>query len=424
MRLLRNLSYFTLAFFITIMLGINFAHASVQKTTQYYIYGNQADGNFASTALACQHATTYPQSSWFGGTMGTPTYELITTNNGSFISPDETLCRLHVPVTSTSGTDDTVFNYHLLPTLACPSGTTENPQGTCDSPNNCTHSSGDDAGTMFVPANGSSIQCDGTCEIVPKLPLTFNQCYVDGRPYNCSSLSGNTVIQGLTTPAQYNGNTCNGANQPIFPTVSNPTTQDNCKLAGGYWGTANGISACIMPVGSNGSGSSTSTTSNTTTSTSTTYSSGGNTTTTTTVSSGTPSIPNIDISSLNKEGTQQAIKSDLDSIKDDVKCTDCVVDPNQYNAQAQNSQTKTDDFLTTVSNIPTETDNFKAMFLDASWIPDFHREACTPLTGTIHGHTFTLDYCDGVSKLNELIGWLYALFGAWYLVSLVSYKVD
>ena len=127
----------------------------------------------------------------------------------------------------------------------------------------------------------------------------------------------------------------------------------------------------------------------------------------------------FDVSSLNKEATQQAIKSNLDTIKDELNCDDCTQLPadltDQQRTQIEDEIKKTTDSLAEAEN---DYLNYKTYFDWPTWIPTFPTDSCTPFTKTIHGLPVEIDLCPKIALLNELIGWLMSLFTAWTVVSM------
>jgi len=58
----------------------------------------------------------------------------------------------------------------------------------------------------------------------------------------------------------------------------------------------------------------------------------------------------------------------------------------------------------------------------STWIPVFPAASCSPFTGTVAGNSVSIDVCPKIAMLNELIGWLFAVYGAWTVVSMVYRK--
>ncbi len=136
---------------------------------------------------------------------------------------------------------------------------------------------------------------------------------------------------------------------------------------------------------------------------------------TTPVSGG--SGPTLDISSLNKEATQQGIKTELTAIKDALNCTNCEL-------PTSTTESDTADLLAEQAKVTGMLDNAVSDMAGfhnlgwSTWVPTFPSSTCSPLTGTVAGKTVSWDFCPYVAKLNELIGWLLALFGAWTITGM------
>lgn len=125
----------------------------------------------------------------------------------------------------------------------------------------------------------------------------------------------------------------------------------------------------------------------------------------------------LDTSGLNQEGTQQRIaismtqaNDKLKTINDSLNCTDCTVLPNPTTQQVQNvkdENTKVTDIFGTQA---TDQAGFHNLGW-STWVPDFPSSNCSPYTFTLQGHSLTWNYCPYIAKLNELMGWLLAIWG-------------
>ena len=125
----------------------------------------------------------------------------------------------------------------------------------------------------------------------------------------------------------------------------------------------------------------------------------------------------LDISSLNKESTQQAIKLNTDEIKNALKCDDCELPEDVTEA----NQTKINDEIKKSTGMLEKVNEDYAGFKDlgwSNWVPTFPSSACSPINGDIAGQHVSWDFCPHIAKLNELLGWLMNLFGAWTITGM------
>lgn len=134
-----------------------------------------------------------------------------------------------------------------------------------------------------------------------------------------------------------------------------------------------------------------------------------------------PAAPTINIpTDYNREATQQQIKSSVDTLHGDM-------DSSAFSqpaasavpadlASAENKKI-TDELAASVAAY----DNFK--MLDwSTWIPTFPAASCSPFTGGVLGRSVSIDLCPKIAMLNELIGWMLAVFASWSVVSMMFRK--
>lgn len=125
----------------------------------------------------------------------------------------------------------------------------------------------------------------------------------------------------------------------------------------------------------------------------------------------------LDISSLNKESTQQNIKSELVKLNDYMKCDNCVL---PENLSVQNKQKLNDEIKKSVDELDKATDdynNFKN-FGWTTWVPTFPTGSCSPMVGSIRSQNVSWNFCPYVAQINQLLGWLLNLFGAWTITGM------
>lgn len=144
-------------------------------------------------------------------------------------------------------------------------------------------------------------------------------------------------------------------------------------------------------------------------------------------SSGGGSAPTIDISSLNKEVTQAAIKSNTDTIKTDV-------------TDIKNAITNADNNPTDLADKKTEYDTIAQAHNDAvkaigdggldnhgfawNWSISVPAGTCTPFSHSFGGHAITMDYCPGIYAARDFAAWLFYIFTGMTLTSIVTRRPD
>lgn len=157
----------------------------------------------------------------------------------------------------------------------------------------------------------------------------------------------------------------------------------------------------------------TSVTNNTTNVTSTT----SNTTNNTTVVPSTTSttIP----TDYNREVTQKAILQQLDG------SLITVADPADQEARTKTEVAATDKSLAdTFSGLPGQLATDKANWFSWVWTPPVGTCAPSMFQGTVHGYDVSFDICPWVEKIRDVIGWLFAIFGALNIYSNLFKKGD
>lgn len=131
-----------------------------------------------------------------------------------------------------------------------------------------------------------------------------------------------------------------------------------------------------------------------------------------------PAAPTINIpTDYNREATQQQIKSSVDTLHGDMDSSafsqpaDPAVPADL--ASAENKKI-TDELVASETSF----NNFKLLNW-STWIPVFPASSCSPFTGTVLNKSISWDFCPKIALLNELIGWLLAVFAAWSISSLM-----
>ncbi|SFA98643.1 hypothetical protein SAMN04515620_1117 [Collimonas sp. OK607] len=148
--------------------------------------------------------------------------------------------------------------------------------------------------------------------------------------------------------------------------------------------------------------------SSTTTTTTTTNNVSNTTTTSTNVVSNPPALPMFP-NDYNKEVTQQKIERDLN--------TDAAGAPPDLTTVTTGIASAQQDQSTDFTNIPTQLATDKANWFSWVWTPPVG--SCVPSTATLNGVAVSLDYCPTVLKIRDVMGFLFAMFGAWQIYSLI-----
>jgi len=128
----------------------------------------------------------------------------------------------------------------------------------------------------------------------------------------------------------------------------------------------------------------------------------------------------LDISSLNKEATQQQIKDKLTSIESQLKCTgpDCEQPANEHTTQKADVDAEIKKVTDKLAEYGEGGETIEDTYGWSDWVPEFPTSSCTPITGNIRGESVSWDLCPYIGKLNELIGWLMSVFGAWTITGI------
>lgn len=262
------------------------------------------------------------------------------------------------------------------------------------------------SGSSCVLSNPALVMkpADGRCHIL----MNVNGFVIDPQDPECGGLAANT---GTTVT-------------PTKITQTKPGTLTNGTVT-------------INPDGSRTIVYSTSnTTNNTTTNTTVNMipaASGGNATitgTSTVVVNGTgtaagttpAALPPIQFpDDYNREITQGQIKTGIEALHGDLDSSafaQPAAPPVPSDLAAAENKKITDELNLSVTSY----DNFK--LLDwSTWIPVFPASACTPIAGNIKGVNVSFDPCPKIAMLNELIGWMLAVYASWSVV-MMAFRRD
>lgn len=149
--------------------------------------------------------------------------------------------------------------------------------------------------------------------------------------------------------------------------------------------------------------------SNTVTTTTTTNNTTNATNVTTNTTNNPPSLPVEKLqlpTDYNREATQKAILQQLDgSLSPDL--------PADQDARAKSDAAKTDKSLADkFTEIPSLFSNDKLLWFSWVWTPPVGSCSPSDYTGTVHGYSVAFDVCPLVSRVRELVGFIFAIFGA------------
>lgn len=120
---------------------------------------------------------------------------------------------------------------------------------------------------------------------------------------------------------------------------------------------------------------------------------------------------------LNQESTQSAVRQELEKINENLICDDCQLPTELSQEDIDAVQAQTQELA---DELGKATDDY-SLFKDfgwTTWVPEFPTATCSPITGTIANKDVSWDFCPHVAKLNELIGWLMNIFGAWTITGM------
>jgi hypothetical protein len=136
----------------------------------------------------------------------------------------------------------------------------------------------------------------------------------------------------------------------------------------------------------------------------------------------TPAAPTIDFpDDYNREITQGQIKTGIDTLHGDLDSAGFSQPAAPAVAPADlviaENKKITDELALSVTTY----DNFK--LLDwSTWIPVLPASSCSPVTGNVMGRTVSIDLCPKIAMLNELIGWMLAVYATWSVVMMAFRK--
>jgi hypothetical protein len=121
----------------------------------------------------------------------------------------------------------------------------------------------------------------------------------------------------------------------------------------------------------------------------------------------------------NREATQLAVKEDLDKL---VAGTGARDSPD-FAKDVEDKKTAMDKGITDFTDaIPGQFAESKGNWFSWVWSPPVGN--CTPYQGNVHGKSVTWDVCPYVANVRDVIGWLFALYGAWTVYNQMFKRED
>jgi len=121
----------------------------------------------------------------------------------------------------------------------------------------------------------------------------------------------------------------------------------------------------------------------------------------------------------NREATQAAIKEDLNKL---VTGTGAETAPD-YKQQVEDAKTKAEADLKEITDeIAEGYSASKGNWFSWVWSPPVG--VCTPYQGSIHGKSVSWNICPYIANVRDVIGWLFALYGAWTVYNQMFKRED
>lgn len=268
-------------------------------------------------------------------------------------------------------------------TLSCPSGW--NLAGSTCSQVGCP--------VGYSPGSGNTCQLSNSANV--KWPNNFEDIWhaiasaqggLEAHPRESSPTPSTPTLQDLQAPSVFSDPYGNPVQQSVTPQPVGTT-------AGGYT-----FSQSVQTTNNNQT--------YTTNNTYTTNSSGVVTNVSTSTVAGpitnpstTPAQPLPD--DYNREATQKKILTGEDA----------AVVPN-FATDVTTAKTTADTAITDgINGIPNSYASDKGRFFSWVWTPPVG--LCSPITGTVSGHSISWNLCPYVGNIRDVLGWLMAVFGAW-----------
>lgn len=121
----------------------------------------------------------------------------------------------------------------------------------------------------------------------------------------------------------------------------------------------------------------------------------------------------------NREATQAAIKEDLNKMLTGAGAQDAP----DFQKDFEDKKTAMDKGITDFTDaLPGQFAESKGNWFSWVWSPPVGQ--CSPYEGNIHGKSVSWNICPHIATARDLIGWLFALYGAWVVYNQMFRKED
>lgn len=121
----------------------------------------------------------------------------------------------------------------------------------------------------------------------------------------------------------------------------------------------------------------------------------------------------------NREATQAAIKESINKLATGEGAQDAP----DFKKDVEDKKTAMDKGITDFTDaIPGQFAESKGNWFSWVWSPPVG--VCTPYQGSIHGKSVSWNICPYIANVRDVVGWLFALFGAWTVYNQMFRKED
>jgi len=121
----------------------------------------------------------------------------------------------------------------------------------------------------------------------------------------------------------------------------------------------------------------------------------------------------------NREATQLAVKEDLDKLVAGTGAQDAP----DFKTDVESKKSTMDKSITDFTDaIPADFAQSKNNWFSWVWSPPVGE--CTPYQGSIHGKSVSWNICPYIANVRDVIGWLFALYGAWTVYNQMFKRED
>jgi viroplasmin and RNaseH domain-containing protein len=121
----------------------------------------------------------------------------------------------------------------------------------------------------------------------------------------------------------------------------------------------------------------------------------------------------------NREATQAAIKESINKLATGEGAQDAP----DFKKDVEDKKTAMDKGITDFTDaIPGQFSETKGNWFSWVWSPPVGQ--CSPYSGSVHGKSITWNICPYIATARDVIGWLFALYGAWSVYNQMFRKED